>query len=98
MMLKKSHLIFVQKNKFFRRAVEGLFLSTAGPKRGWSSYLIAIIEKETSGLYRVTLIVMRYEKHHLFGPALDRNEHSTARPKKVFFAQKSGDLFLASYV
>ena len=31
---KKGQLIFVQKNPFFGRAVEGLFLSKTGPKRG----------------------------------------------------------------
>ena len=74
MMLKKKVNWFLSKKKpFFGRAVEGLFLSTAGPKRGWLSYLIAIIKKETSGLWRSTLIVVRYEKHSLFGPALDKN-------------------------
>ena len=86
MMLKKRSPDFcAKKNPFFGRAVEGLFLSTAGPKRGWLSYLIAIMKKETSGLYRITLIAIRYEKHPLFDPALDRNKHSTARPKKGSF-------------
>ena len=31
---KKGQLIFVQKKPFFGRAVEGLFLSKAGPHRG----------------------------------------------------------------
>jgi len=39
-------------------------------------------KKETSGLCRITLIVIKYEKHPLFGQALDKNEPSTARPKK----------------
>ena len=86
MMLKKRSTDFSPKKApFFGRAVEGLLLPTAGPKRGWLSYLIAIIKKETSGLCRITLIVIRYEKHPLFGPALDKNEPSTARPKKGSF-------------
>ena len=62
MMLKKRSTDFCPKKKpFFGRAVEGLFLSTAGPKRGWSSYLIVIIRKETSDLCRITSVVIRYE-------------------------------------
>ena len=48
MMLKKKVTWFLCKKKtFFGRAVEGLFLSTAGPKRGWLTYLIAIVKKKS---------------------------------------------------
>ena len=102
MMLKKRVNWFLSKKKTcFGRAVEGLFLSKAGPKRGWLSYLIAIIRKETSDLWRITLNVIRYEKYPLFGPALDKKEPSTTRPKQgfIFWTAKlilSVDLFLAS--
>ena len=89
MMLKKRSTDFCPKKNCFGRAVEGLFLSKAGPKRGWLSYLIAIIRKETSDLWRITLNVIRYKKYPLFGPALDKKEPSTTRPKKrgLFFGQ-----------
>ena len=45
---KRSTDFSPKKNHFLRRAVEGLFLSKAGPKRECLSYLIAIIGKETS--------------------------------------------------
>ena len=84
---KISPIDFSVKNTSY--VVECLFLIKARPTKDCLPYLIAIIKKETSGLCRITLIAIRYEKHPLFGPALDRNEHSTARPKKgsFFFAQ-----------
>ena len=43
------------------------------------------------------IIGFRYDGQPLFGPSLDKNKPSTARPKQVFFEQKSVNLFLASY-
>ena len=83
---KKGQLIFVQKkNHWSGRVVECLFLSTAGPKRGCSSNLIVIIGKQTSDVWIFALISIRYDKHPLFGPAVDRNKPSTTRPDQCFF-------------
>jgi len=81
MMLKKKSPDFCAKKTFFGRAVEGLLFY-----RRTKTRVIVISDsnykKETSGLCRITLIVIKYEKHPLFGQALDKNEPSTARPKK----------------
>ena len=100
MMLKKRSTdkitLAVQKNDpFFGRAVEGSFLSKAGPKRGCFSYLITISVILYKPDVSFFIIAIRYDNHPLFGPAVDKNESSTARPKKVFFAQKSGDPFFS---
>ena len=85
-MLKKRSTDFSAKKKqCLRRVVECLFLSKAGPKSGCLSYLIAIIKKETSGMQKIALISIRYDKHPLFGPALDKNKPSTTRRKHCFF-------------
>ena len=91
-----------KKKHFFDRAVEGLFLSTAGPKKGWSSYLIASIRKETLDLCRITLIFIRYEKYPPFGPALDKKWTFNCTTKKSFFLAHLNlfcqlTFFLASY-
>ena len=65
--------------------MECLFLSNAGPKSGCLSYLIAIIGKETSDVWQMSLISVRYDQHPLFGPALDKNNPSTTRRKNRFF-------------
>ena len=88
-----------KKNHCLRRVMEALFLSTAGPKRGCLSYLIAIIRKQTSDMCKLALISVRYDKHPLFGPAFIKIKHSTTRPKQGFFCTKiSSPFFLASYV
>ena len=83
-------------NPCFGRAVEGSFLSKAGPKRGYFSYLITfrvILHKSDVSFL---IIAIRYDNHPLFGPALDKNKPSTARPKQgFFFGQKSVDLFFS---
>ena len=79
-----------KKNPCFGRVVEGLFLSIAGPKRGCLSYRIAIMRKQTSDMYKLALIFVRYDKHPLFGSAFIKIKHSTTRPKQSFFlVQKS---------
>ena len=86
----KTSLGVPKQKPFFGRVVEGLFLSKAGPKRGCSSYLIAIMRKQTSDMCKLALIIVRYDKYPLFGPAFIKIKHSTTRPKKGFFlAQKS---------
>ena len=52
-----------KKNPFFGRVVEGSFLSKAGPKKGCLQYLIAIIRKETSGMWKIAALFIRYDKH-----------------------------------
>ena len=102
MMLKKKgqltkQLKEVQKNNHcLRRVVEGLFLFHAGPIRGCLSYLTEL--REIFHTYVCFLIiVIRYDEHPLFGPALDKNKHSTTRRKQcLFFGLKSVDIFLAS--
>ena len=81
--------------------MEGLFLSKAGPKSVCSSYLIAIIRKQSSDMCKIALISVRYDKHPLFGPAFIKIKPSTTRPKQgfIFWTAKlilSVDLFLAS--
>ena len=88
MMLKKKVNWFLsKKNHWSGRVVECLFLSTAGPKRGSSLYLIVIIRKEKSDVWIFALFSIRYDKHPLFGPAVDKNKHSTTRPDQCFFGQ-----------
>ena len=83
---KKGQLILVhKKTRVLRRVVEGLFLSDAGPTSGCLSYLIAIMRKETSDVWQIALISVRYDKHPLFGPASDQNKHSITRRKPWFF-------------
>ena len=74
-----------KKKQGLRRVVEGLFLSNAGPKGGCLSYLIAIIGKETSDVWQMPLISVRYDQHPLFGLALDKNNPSTTRRKNNVF-------------
>ena len=101
MMLKKGQLTKqlkeVQKKPHcLGRVMEGLFLSHAGPKRGCLSYLTNIREIcYTSDVY-LLIITIRYDKHPLFGPALDKNKHSITRRKQwFFFGLKWVDLFLS---
>ena len=89
-MLKKGQLTKqvkgVQKKKqVLRRVVEGLFLSNAGPKRGCWSYLTEIREIYHTSDVSFFIIAIRYDKHPLFGPALDKKKHSTTRRKHWFF-------------
>ena len=99
MMLKKRSTdkisLAVQKKFFFGRVVEGSFLSKAVPKKGCFSYLITIRVILHKPDVSFLIIAIRYDDHPLFGPAVNKNKHSTARPKKGFFAQKSGDLFFS---
>ena len=74
--------------------MEGLFLSNAGPKRGCWSYLTEIRDIYHTSDVSFPIIAIRYDKHPLFGPALDRNNPSTTRRKTgFFFGLKSVDLF-----
>ena len=75
----------MQKKHFLGRVVECLFLSKAGLKKGCLPYLIEIIRKQTSDVWKIAVIFIRYDKHTLFGPALDKNKASTTRPMKWFF-------------
>ena len=68
--------------------MEGLFLSNTGPKRGRWSYLTEIRDIYHTSDIDFPIIAIRYDKHPLFGPALDRNEPSTTRPDKCFFWTK----------
>ena len=75
--------------------MEGLFLSNAETKRGcWSSDR----NYHTSDV-SFPIIAVRYEKHPPFGPALDKNKHSTTRRKPwIFFGLKSVDLFFEHHL
>ena len=87
-----------KKDTFFGRAVEGSFLSKAGPKRGCFSYLITIsviLHKPDVSFF---IIAIRYDNHPLFGPAVDKSKPSTARPKKVFFLDKTQLTFFFSII
>ena len=103
MMLKKRSTdktsLAVQKiNPCFGRVVEGSFLSKAGPKSGCFLYLITsriILHKSDVSFL---IIAIRYDDHPLFGPALDENKPSIARPKQGFFLDKNQlTFFLASH-
>ena len=108
MILKKkvnwqNNFSCAKKKPFFGRAVEGSFLSKAGPKKGCLPYLIAIIRKETSDMWKIVVILIRYDKNPSFGPALDKNKPSTTRPKKWLYFRTSltyfvSWFFLASYI
>ena len=92
-MLKKRSTdkisLAVQKKKpFFGRVVEGSYLPKAGPKKGCFLYLITIRVILHKSDVSFLIIAIRYENHPLFGPALDKNKPSTARPKKGFFWTK----------
>ena len=84
-MLKKVQLTKqlkeVQKKQGLRRVVEGLFLSTPDQKEGFS-YLTEIRAICHICDISFLIIAIRYDKHLLFGPALDRNNPSTTRRKK----------------
>ena len=101
MMLKKKvnwqNKFRCAKKFFFGRAVEGSFLFKAGPKRGCFSYLIThtwsvVLHKSDVSFL---IIAIRYENHPLFGPALDKNQPSTARPKKFFLDKNQLTFFLS---
>ena len=81
------------------RVVECLFFSPAGPKKECLSYWIgirAIIYTSDVGL---PIIIIRYEEHPLFGPAVDKNKPSTTRPDQCFFLDKNQlTFFLASHI
>ena len=54
-------------------------------------------------MWKIAVIFIRYDKHPLLGPALDKNKPSTTRPKKCFFLHLfylfcQLTFFLASYV
>ena len=85
-----------QKNPCFGRVVEGLFSSKAGPKRGCSSYLIAIMRKQTSEMCELALIFVRYDKNPLFGPAFIKIKHTTTQPKQGGFLHKNQFTFFSS--
>ena len=86
-----------KKNHWSGRVVEGLFLSKAGPKRGCLSYLIEIIAILHTSDVCFPIITIRYDKHPLFGPAIDKNKPSTTRPDQCFFWTKiSPPFFWAS--
>ena len=86
------------KKQILRRVVEGLFLSNAGPKRGCQSYLTEIRKIYHTSNVSFPIIAIRYDKHPLFGPALDKHNPSTTRRKSMFsFGLKSVDFFLTSY-
>ena len=72
-------------NPCFGRAVEGSFLSKAGPKSGYSSYLITIRVILHTPDVSFLIIAIRYDDHPLFGPALDKNKPSTTRPDQCYF-------------
>ena len=76
------------QKKIFGRAVEGSFLSKAGPKRGCFSYLITINVILRKSDLSFIIISIRYDDHSLFGPAVSKNKPSTARSKKSFFGKK----------
>ena len=79
--------------------MEGLFLSDAGPKRGCLSYLSEIRAICHTSDVSFLIIAIRYDKHPLFGPALDKNKHSTTRRKPWFFSGlKSVDLFFQHHM
>ena len=60
-------------------------------------------KKTNVGCVKIALIFIRYDKHPLFGPALDKNKPSTTRRKHWFFIWThfnyfvSWPFFLASY-
>ena len=84
----KITLAVQKKDPFFGRAVEGSFLSKAGPKRGCFSYLITISVILYKPDVSFFIIAIRYDNHPLFGPAVDKSKPSTARPKIFFFWTK----------
>ena len=89
MMLKKGQLTKqlkeVQKKQGLRRVMEGLFWSDTGPKRGCLTHLTEIRAICHTSDVSFLIIAIRYDKHPLFGPALDKNKHSTTRRKTCFF-------------
>ena len=90
-----KQLFGVQKNiQGLRRVVECLFLSDAGPKRGFLSYLTEMRVIFHTSDVSFLIIDIRYDKHPLFGPASSKNKPSTTRRKPWFFSGlKSVDLF-----
>ena len=91
MMLKKGDLILVQKKKqFLRRVVEGLFLSNAGPKRGCLSYLIAIIRKEMSDVWKMQRPERRMAKHASTHASTHASFESTQRMRRRMRLRRSG--------
>ena len=84
-----------KKTHFFGRAVEGSFLSKAGPKRGCFSYLITISVILHKSNVSFLIIAIRCDDHPLFGPAVDKNQLQLHDQKRFFLAQKSGDLFFS---
>ena len=88
------------KNQCLGRVVEGLFLSNAGPKRGCLSYLtrIRVIHHKSDICFLI--IAIRYDKHPLLGPALDKNEtfNYTTQTLDFFFAQQSVDFFFQHHI
>ena len=62
---KKVNWFLSKKKPCFGRAVEGSFLSKAGPKRGYFSYLITVrVILHTSDV-SFLIIVIRYDDHPL---------------------------------
>ena len=75
-----------KKKQVLRRVMEGLFLSDAGPKRGCLTYLTEIrVICHTSDAFFL-IIIIKYDKHTLFGPASDKNKPSTTRREPWFFS------------
>ena len=62
--------------------MEGLFWSDAGPKRGCLSYLTEIRAICHTSDVSFLIIVIRYDKHPFFGPALDKNNLASGQLKR----------------
>ena len=90
-----THVVNTRSPKWSKRQD---VLSKAGPKRGCSSYLIAIMRKQTSDMCKLALIFVRYDKHPLFGSAFIKIKHSTTRPKQGFFLHKNQFTFFSSII
>ena len=64
--------------------MEGLFLSKAGPKKRVFVISDSNYRETNVGCINDFFICIRYAKHPLFGPALDKNKPSTTRPDQWF--------------
>ena len=95
MMLKKRSTDFSPK-KTYSCVVQwkDYFYLTPDQKRWCWSYLTDVRDIYHTSDVSYRIIAIRYDKHPLFGPALDKNKPSTTRPDQwFFFGQKSVDLF-----